>query len=71
MPEALIECIPNFSEGRRLGVVEEIEAAIRSVASVRLLDRNMDLDHNRSVLTFAGSPDGVVEAVECNPRSSP
>ena len=62
MPDALIECIPNFSEGRRHGVVDEIEAAIRSVSSVRLLDRNMDPDHNRSVLTFAGPPEGVAEA---------
>jgi glutamate formiminotransferase/formiminotetrahydrofolate cyclodeaminase len=62
MPEALIECIPNFSEGRRVGVVDEIEAAIRAVTTVRMLDRNMDHDHNRCVLSFAGSPEGVVEA---------
>jgi glutamate formiminotransferase/formiminotetrahydrofolate cyclodeaminase len=62
MPEALIECIPNFSEGRRTGVVDEIEGAIRAIATVRMLDRNMDRDHNRSVLSFAGPPDGVVEA---------
>lgn len=58
----LIECIPNFSEARRPEVIDRIAAAIQSVAEVKLLDRSSDLDHNRTVLTFAGSPAGVEEA---------
>jgi glutamate formiminotransferase / formiminotetrahydrofolate cyclodeaminase len=58
----LIECIPNFSEARRPEVIDQIVAAIQSVAEVKLLDRSSDLDHNRTVLTFAGSPAGVEEA---------
>lgn len=58
----LIECIPNFSEARRPEVIDEIVAAIESVSDVKLLDRSSDLDHNRTVLTFAGSPFGVEEA---------
>jgi glutamate formiminotransferase/formiminotetrahydrofolate cyclodeaminase len=58
----LIECIPNFSEARRPEVIDQIAAAIQSVADVKLLDRSSDLDHNRTVLTFAGTPAGVEEA---------
>jgi len=58
----LVECVPNFSEGRRKEVVEQIEAAVASVSGVKLLDLEMDADHNRSVLTFAGRPEGVEEA---------
>ncbi|HRQ24627.1 MAG TPA: glutamate formiminotransferase, partial [Anaerolineales bacterium] len=58
----LIECIPNFSEARRPEVIDKIVAAIQSVSDVKLLDRSSDLDHNRTVLTFAGSPAGVEEA---------
>src|SRR5215211_2831258 len=58
----LIECIPNFSEARRPEVIDQIMAAIQSVDDVRLLDRSSDLDHNRTVLTFAGSPFAVEEA---------
>ncbi len=58
----LIECIPNFSEARRPEVIDQIVAAIGSVSDVKLLDRSSDLDHNRTVLTFAGSPAGVEEA---------
>ncbi len=62
MDSSLVECIPNFSEGRRLEVVEEIVDAIRSVAGVFLLDYSSDGDHNRSVVTFVGTPQGVEEA---------
>jgi glutamate formiminotransferase/formiminotetrahydrofolate cyclodeaminase len=62
MTTQLIECIPNFSEARRPEVIDQIVAAIQSVNDVRLLDRSSDLDHNRTVLTFAGSPAGVEEA---------
>ncbi|MBV6396284.1 MAG: hypothetical protein HFACDABA_01882 [Anaerolineales bacterium] len=62
MTTPLIECIPNFSEARRTEVVDQIVAAIQSVSDVTLLDRSSDLDHNRTVLTLAGSPAGVEEA---------
>lgn len=58
----LVECVPNFSEGRRREVVDQILAAIASVPGVTLLDHEMDPDHNRSVLTFAGEPEPVMEA---------
>ncbi len=59
---ALIECVPNFSEGRDLRRVDALEAAIASVAGSLVLDRTSDPDHNRSVVTFAGSPDAVIES---------
>ena len=62
MPTQLIECIPNFSEARRPEVIDQIVAAIQSVSEVKLLDRSSDLDHNRTVLTFAGPPFAVEEA---------
>ncbi|MBL8079297.1 MAG: glutamate formimidoyltransferase [Anaerolineales bacterium] len=62
MTTPLIECIPNFSDARRPEVIDQIVAAIQSVPEVKLLDRSSDLDHNRTVLTFAGSPAGVEEA---------
>lgn len=58
----LVECVPNFSEGRRREVVDQILATIASVPGVTLLDAEMDPDHNRSVLTFAGEPEPVMEA---------
>jgi glutamate formiminotransferase/formiminotetrahydrofolate cyclodeaminase len=58
----LVECIPNFSEARRPEVVDQIVAAITSVDGARLLDRSSDLDHNRTVVTFAGPPEAVEEA---------
>lgn len=61
MPQQLVECVPNFSEGRRPEVVDAIVNAITS-AGVTLLDRSSDHDHNRSVITFVGTPDAVVEA---------
>ena len=57
----IVECIPNFSEGRRKEVVDEIVAAITSARGVKLLDVEMDADHNRSVVTFAGKPRAVEE----------
>src|SRR5215510_15240766 len=62
MPTQLIECISNFSEARRPEVIDQIVAAIQSVDDVKLLDRSSDLDHNRTVLTFAGTPEAVEEA---------
>lgn len=60
--EQLVECIPNFSEGRQVTTVHALVAAIRAVPNVFLLDEEMDVDHHRSVLTFAGAPDAVAEA---------
>ncbi|NLY77546.1 MAG: glutamate formimidoyltransferase [Tissierellia bacterium] len=58
----LIECIPNFSEGRDKEVVEKIVDEIRNTDNVKLLDYSMDADHNRCVVTFVGEPDQVIEA---------
>ena len=61
MPE-IVECVPNFSEGRRKEVVDAIAQAIASVPGVRVLDQEMDADHNRSVITFVGDRTSVAEA---------
>jgi glutamate formiminotransferase/formiminotetrahydrofolate cyclodeaminase len=58
----IVECVPNFSEGRRREVVDQLIQAIVAVHGVTLLDSEMDADHHRSVITFAGEPDAVVEA---------
>src|SRR5581483_10317316 len=58
---SLIECVPNFSEGRRPEVVDEIVRAMLA-AGVMLLDREMDANHNRAVITIAGEPNAVAEA---------
>src|SRR5256714_8959060 len=58
----LIECVPNFSEGRDSAKVDAIVAAMSGVAGVYVLDREMDADHNRCVITLAGEPDAVGEA---------
>ena len=58
----LVECVPNFSEGRDVAKVDAIVAAMREVRGVYLLDRESDADHNRSVVTLAGEPEAVAEA---------
>jgi glutamate formiminotransferase/formiminotetrahydrofolate cyclodeaminase len=58
----LVEVIPNFSEGRRPEVLQQILDEITSVDGITLLDKEMDADHNRAVVTFVGSPEGAVEA---------
>ena len=58
----LVECVPNFSEGRRPEVIKAICEAITSVEGVTLLDHEMDPDHNRAVVTFVCHPDLAVEA---------
>jgi glutamate formiminotransferase len=58
----LIECVPNFSEGRDATKVDAIVAVMSKVPGVYVLDREMDADHNRSVVTLAGDPDAVAEA---------
>ncbi len=61
MKDQIIECVPNFSEGKDVRRVEAIVAAMR-VDGVRLLDWSMDSDHNRSVVTVAGAPSAVLES---------
>src|SRR5258706_3705896 len=58
----LIECVPNFSEGRDAAKVETLVNVMSSVPGVYVLDREMDADHNRCVITLAGGPDAVGEA---------
>jgi glutamate formiminotransferase / formiminotetrahydrofolate cyclodeaminase len=60
----IVECVPNFSEGRRKHVVDEIAAALTSPPGVALLDSEMDAAHNRCVITIAGEPDAVAAGVE-------
>ena len=60
---AIIECIPNVSEGRRPDVVEALVGAVRGIEGVRLLDRSSDASHNRSVLTLAGDAAPLKAAV--------
>ena len=62
MPRQLVECVPNFSEGRDAGKIDTIVRSVLSVPEVALLDRESDADHNRSVLTFVGPPAAVAEA---------
>jgi glutamate formiminotransferase/formiminotetrahydrofolate cyclodeaminase len=59
---SLVECVPNFSEGRDLAFVKAICNAIRAVSGVKLLSAEPDRDYNRTVVTFVGEPAGVVEA---------
>jgi len=59
---ALVECVPNFSEGRRPETVRSIAGAIEAVETACVLDTHIDPDHNRSVITFVASPEHVVEA---------
>ena len=58
----IVECVPNFSEGRDPGIVAAIARAVASVQGAWLLDTTSDADHNRSVLTFAGNPESVAQA---------
>ncbi|NDD26665.1 MAG: glutamate formimidoyltransferase [Proteobacteria bacterium] len=61
MPQ-LIECVPNFSEGRDPAVIDAIASAIRGVSGVQLLDIDPGADTNRTVMTFVGPPEDVIEA---------
>jgi len=62
MEKRIIECVPNFSEGRDMKIIKEITDAIESVEGVRLLDVDPGRDTNRTVVTFAGDPESVCEA---------
>jgi glutamate formiminotransferase len=59
---ALVECVPNFSEGRDPHVIAQLTEAIHGVPRVRLLHVTSDHDHHRSVFTFVGEPEAVLEA---------
>jgi len=58
----MIECVPNFSEGRNLETIEALVAAIESVPGIMVLHRTSDWDHNRTVITFAGKEESVLES---------
>lgn len=59
----LVECVPNFSEGRRSEVLDAILGEMTAVDGVRLLDSEMDADHNRAVVTIVGESEAVLEGV--------
>lgn len=60
--QKLIECVPNFSEGRDLDIIRQITSAIESVEGISLLNVDPGASTNRTVVTFAGSPEAAVEA---------
>jgi glutamate formiminotransferase / formiminotetrahydrofolate cyclodeaminase len=60
--DRIVECVPNFSEGRKAETVEALVTAIRSISGSVVLDRQSDADHNRTVITFVGTPEAVAEA---------
>ena len=62
MEKKIIECVPNFSEGRDMGIIKQITDVIESVEGVKLLDVDPGKDTNRTVVTFVGSPEAVSEA---------
>ena len=55
----IVQCVPNFSEGRRPEIVEQIVQAIDGASDVRIVDYSLDEDHNRSVVTFLGAPEDI------------
>ena len=59
----IIECVPNFSEGRDLEKIDQIVAPFRIKAGVKLLDYSNDEDHNRLVVTLVGEPEALYEAI--------
>ncbi len=66
----IVECVPNFSEGRRKDVVDSIAAAISIIPGIRLLDQEMDASHNRCVITFVGTRAAVAEAAFAGARKA-
>lgn len=60
--ERIVECVPNFSEGRNARTIEAIAQSVSSVSDVKLLSVEPDKDYNRTVVTFVGEPSAVVEA---------
>lgn len=59
--QQIVECVPNFSEGRRQEVIDAIVAAIAAVPGTKVLDVQSDADHNRTVVTFVGEPEAALE----------
>lgn len=66
----IVECVPNFSEGRDEAVLARILEALRACGEIRVIDGSMDHDHNRSVVTFLGTPDGVARAAHAACRTA-
>jgi glutamate formiminotransferase len=66
--QRLVECVPNFSEGRKPETIQQIVEAIAAVPTACVLDRHVDPDHNRSVITFIATPEHVVEAAVASVR---
>ena len=62
MTQRVVECVPNFSEGRDMAKMRQITEAMESVSGVKLMDVDSGADTNRTVVTFVGAPDSVVEA---------
>jgi len=62
MEKRIIECVPNFSEGRDMGIIRQITDTIESVDGIKLLDVDPGRDTNRTVVTFVGEPERVAEA---------
>src|SRR5215204_4940389 len=60
---AVIECVPNVSEGRRQAVIDRIAGALRAVSGLRVLDVQSDAAHNRSVFTLAGDAAAMSEGI--------
>ncbi|HYY97242.1 MAG TPA: hypothetical protein VE642_01555, partial [Pyrinomonadaceae bacterium] len=60
--ERIVECVPNFSEGRKAEVVRALVEAVESVAGALVLGTHVDPDHNRSVITFVAPPEVIVDA---------
>jgi glutamate formiminotransferase len=60
--ERIVECVPNFSEGRRPEVIARLVESVESVEGTAVLDTHVDPDHNRSVITFVGGVESIVEA---------
>ena len=60
--KSVVECVPNFSEGRKVDTIRRLVAVIEGVETACVLDTHMDPDHNRSVITFVAAPERVVEA---------
>ena len=58
----LIECVPNFSEGKNQDIINQITSEITSISNIRLLDVDPGQDTNRTVVTFVGHPDDVIQA---------
>ena len=62
MNKTFVECVPNFSEGRRMTVIDSITDSISKIPKATILDRHIDAHHNRTVITYVGSPASVLQA---------